>query len=109
MIELKLVAYDRYEAVYSWKGLSITGRNFEGDYVFYFPEADQLKIMKGGYNYESIMRKYVIPTYGEDIHAFFKNTAKKELEKELTRLMQDDLNQNVLIMSLMEGLLIINK
>lgn len=109
MVELKLITYDKYEAVYSWKGLNLTGREFGGEYIFYFPEADQLKVIKSNIDHESIMRKYNIPTYGESIHTFFKNTAKKELEEELTRLLQDNLNKKILIMSLMEGLLIIDK
>jgi len=105
MVELKLEAYDRYEVVYSWKGLMVAGRNQgDGEYTFLFPEIDQVKAMKLGVDAEYVLRKYKIPTYGQSIHTFFKNEAKKELEKVLTKELKDELNQRILIIQIFEDI-----
>ena len=107
MIELKLEAYDKYEVVYSWKGLTVTGRNQgDGEYTFIFPEMDQLKAMKLGVDTEYVLRRYKIPTYGQSIHTFFKNEAKKELEEVLEKELSLSLNKRILIIQIFEDIVV---
>ena len=108
MFELKLEAYDKYEAVYTWGPFNVVGRTYSsGEYSFYFPEIDTIKAMKS--DFEHILRKYNIPTFGEDIHTFFKKTAKDELEKVLNKAMGNSLNRKVLLMGVFDEVIISSK
>lgn len=111
MFKLKLESYDKHEAIYKIVGssLRVYGSNRgAGEYYFYFPTIDVMKALNDKIDYNYIMDKYTIPTYGEDIHTFFKGSAKEELEDELNKLMKDDLNRKILIMNILEEIVIIN-
>lgn len=106
MIKLKLEAYDKFEAVYSWGVLTVVGRNQgDGEYTFLFPEVDYLKAAKLGVDVEYVLRKYKIPTYGQSIHTFFKNDAKKELEEVLEKELSLSLNKRILIIQIFEDII----
>lgn len=112
MFKLKLESYDKHEAIYKVVGssLRVYGSASAGEYYFFFPTIDVMKAINNKIDYSYIMDKYTIPTYGENIHTFFKSSGiKEELEGELNKLMKDDLNRKILIMNILEEIVIIDK
>lgn len=108
MVELKLIAWDKYEAVYSWKGMHVIGREFSSDeFRWHFPEIDHRKAMLNNIDTSFVMHKYEIPIFNETYKDYFEKTAKKELEEELDKLLKEELNQQILIQMLFDNIIII--
>jgi hypothetical protein len=108
MVELKLITWDKYEAVFSWMGLHIVGRQYDSDtFKWSFPELDLQKAMTKKIDTGYIISRHEIPRFGETLQKHLEGECKKELEKLLEKELQDDLNQQVLIEMLFDGIVII--
>lgn len=107
---IKVVAYDKHEAVYNWKGLHIVGSRYDADsYMFRFPEIDVDKAIKEKTDISYVFRDYEIPRFQEEMKSFFEKTAKEDLENKLKESLKDSLNQKVLMMLVLANIVVIDK
>ena len=109
-IMIKVVAYDKHEAIYSWKGLHIIGSKYDADsYMFRFPEIDADKAIKEKIDISYVFRDYEIPRFQEGMKSFFEKTVKEDLENKLKESLNDPLNQEVLMMLVLDNVVVIDK
>lgn len=107
---LKLIDWDKYEAVYSWKGLLVVGREYDSDtFRWSFPEIDGFRALNKRIDWSHILNKYEIPRYGEPLQKHLEGECKEELEKELEKELKDPLNQKVLLMMVLDDVVIFDK
>jgi hypothetical protein len=108
MVNLKLIAWDKYEAVYSWMGLHVIGREYDSDtFRWSFPEIDINKVISHRLDHIDFLNRLEIPRVGESLQKHLEGECKKELENTLTELFQDSINQQILIMMLFDNIVII--
>ena len=76
MIKLKLVAWDQYEAVYSWNGFHIYGSIYS-DFLWSFPEINYSKAVKNNLDATKILHRYKISRFGTTLQEHFEGECKK--------------------------------
>jgi len=105
-IKIKLEVYDKYEAIYSWSGLKIFGREYSSDsFMWAFPKMDVLKYTKNNIDVAHILYNFEIPRFGESYKKYFEKIAKEELEVEIKKEMMKSINQQLLIELLFNNIL----
>jgi hypothetical protein len=109
MIELKLIDWKKFEAVYSWKGLYVVGTAYGSNtFKWRFPEIKANKndviYLKKSSSY--IMFNYFISRYGGSMQKHLEGECKRELEEELEKELKDPLNQKVLLMMVLDDALV---
>lgn len=107
---IKVLSFDKFEVVYTWKGLDIIGSRYDEDtFVFRFPGLDVNRAIAEKIDFTYVFKDYEIPRFGDRLETFVFGAAKEDLEEKLIEELKDSLNQKLLLELVLDGIATIDK